>query len=66
MHCKACDNLLTDREATRRFIAIPEEFVDLCNKCLENTGILYTENPTAPDNKDIEEALDFFDEVKGG
>lgn len=31
-HCKACDALLTDFEATRRYLKSKEE-VELCNHC---------------------------------
>jgi hypothetical protein len=33
VRCIACDVLLTDYEATRRY-AESKEFVDLCNRCM--------------------------------
>lgn len=40
MHCRACDRLLTDFEATRKN-AINHQFVDLCKVCFEDVKGLY-------------------------
>ncbi len=34
MKCRACDVILSDKEATRRY-AVPGEFVDTCDRCLD-------------------------------
>jgi len=34
MKCKACDEILTNRESVRR-VASTGEFLDLCNRCYE-------------------------------
>jgi len=57
MHCKACDILLSDREANRKFsnhkeIADPEQrYIMLCDHCIEDTDLLIVENPL--DNDDV-------------
>lgn len=40
MHCRACDKLLTDFEATRKN-AVNHEFVDLCKRCFEDVKGLF-------------------------
>lgn len=58
MHCLACDCLLSDFEATRKYES--GEFVDLCNHCfyesdLEGLVILEREDLQTVDiNEDIE------------
>jgi hypothetical protein len=34
MKCLACDDILTDREATRKY-ASSGKFIDLCDKCFD-------------------------------
>lgn len=34
MKCKACDNILNDKEALRKYIKI-NEYLELCDQCLE-------------------------------
>ena len=70
MHCLACNALLTDREASRKFENwkdIPdaeERFIGLCDKCLQDTDLNYTENPNASDEhyEDQEETFDHYAE----
>ena len=38
MKCVACDCILSDREATRRSL-VTDEFVDLCDHCIQDTEI---------------------------
>lgn len=43
MKCLACDKVLSDQEATRRYInsdGSPGEFIDLCNHCMIDTDIM--------------------------
>ncbi len=57
MHCLACDKLLSDREASRKYehceeISNPEEqFIGLCNHCLKDTDITFSENTNATDEE---------------
>ena len=48
MHCRACDKLLTDYEATRKN-ANTFEFIDLCKVCFEDVKAIV---PTI-DRKDL-------------
>ena len=34
MHCKSCDALLSDFEATRKSVRLGD-YIDLCNKCFD-------------------------------
>lgn len=38
MHCQCCDKLLTESEATAKFVekdgSKPHRFVEMCNECL--------------------------------
>lgn len=64
MRCLACDVVLTEREATRKYedaerISNPEEqYIGLCTHCIQDTGLTYTENPNAPEAKSIYEEED--------
>lgn len=33
MKCRACDEILSDQEAVRKYLLI-DEYIDLCNTCL--------------------------------
>jgi hypothetical protein len=56
MRCLACNVLLTDFEATRRYTQ-SREFVDLCTHCLAATDdmILVTERNDLAGNEDYDE-----------
>ena len=56
MHCKICDALLTDFEATRRN-ANTNQFLDICNHCFAESG-LKDIMPTR-DRKDLVKESDF-------
>lgn len=43
MHCRACDELLTDKENSRKYSSTGE-YIELCDNCLRGTGIAYTES----------------------
>jgi len=43
MKCLSCDVVLTDTEATRKYDDF-EEFIDLCDKCLEGLEIGETDD----------------------
>lgn len=80
MRCKACNNPLSDREATNRCV-VTGEYPDLCKGCLGGLGILVKENlfnkdspvdapeltPTVEELKedDLDE-YDFYHEALGG
>ncbi len=60
MHCRACDALLSDFEATRRN-AITFDFLDLCNACYSEIRNIVP----AIERKDLmtsEDYDDFFNE----
>lgn len=38
MHCRCCDKLLSDFESTRKN-ADTGEYLDMCNKCFEESGL---------------------------
>lgn len=58
MRCLACDVVLSDREASRKYgnckdISNPEEqYIGLCNHCLKDTDLTYVENVNASDEKE--------------
>ena len=54
MKCLACDHILSDYEATRRYTE-SKEFIDLCNKCF-NSGV--SEQINYSERNDLEEAED--------
>lgn len=73
MHCLACDVVLSDREASRKYgnckdISNPEDqYIGLCNNCIKDTDLTYTENVNASEEKagyeeDAEEVFFFGDE----
>lgn len=51
MHCDCCDKVLTDYEATLRYVST-EEFVNTCLKCLEGLNIEVKGNPALKRKKD--------------
>jgi len=59
MRCKACDQLLTDFESTRRS-ANSNEFIDLCNSCyyIVKDDLEVIERP---DLMNVEDELDNLD-----
>lgn len=74
MRCLACNVVMTEREASRKYenaeeIANPEErFIGLCSHCIKDTGLTYSENTSAKDTKSIYEEDDaeevFFFELQ--
>lgn len=61
MHCLACNAILTDREASRKYenfasIKNPEDqYINLCTHCLKTTDLTFSENPNANDEEVFEE-----------
>ena len=55
MRCRACNVILSDREASRKFtnhadIANPEaRYIDLCDHCMKDTDLTFVENPFTDD-----------------
>jgi hypothetical protein len=55
MRCLACNVILTDREASRKYVSHAtienpnERYIDLCDKCLVDTDLNYIENSQADD-----------------
>lgn len=55
MHCLACDCLMSDREASRKYsswreIKNPEErYIGLCDGCIQDTDLIPLDNPLLPD-----------------
>lgn len=55
MRCLACNVILTDREASRKYVNhanIPnskDKYIDLCDHCLVDTDLNYIENTQAND-----------------
>lgn len=43
MKCRACDCILTDYEATRKYV--DGSFIDLCNTCFSGLDIQSIDNP---------------------
>lgn len=59
MRCTCCNRLLSDYESTLRH-AVTREFLDTCNKCLEDLDIPSTGRPDL--NKFVGESdTDFLD-----
>lgn len=58
MRCLACNALLTDREASRKYtshatIVNPEaRYIDLCDHCLVDTDLNYIENSKVDNTHD--------------
>ena len=53
MRCLACNDLLTDREATRKS-SVTGAFIDLCDNCIGGTGISYSESIYSDELEKIE------------
>lgn len=57
MRCSSCDKNLTDREASRKYlhwqeIPNPEErYINLCDHCIQHTGLSYEEDIRASDEE---------------
>ena len=61
MHCRACDALLSDKEATRRATETGE-YPDLCDGCLDELDVV--DNPFA--DEEVHDGDSLFDQsVKG-
>ncbi len=56
MRCRACNELLNDRESTRKS-SNTGEFLDLCDICIKGTGIGYVESVYRDELEQIEENL---------
>lgn len=65
MRCLACNCAMSDREASRKYVnyqELPEgeaRYIGLCDHCIQDTDLVFVENPLA--NTDKEE-LDDLDE----
>jgi len=64
MHCRCCDTMLTDFEATRKN-ANTFEFVDLCNSCFNDVKhiipVIERKDLMTIDDTDTEAKEDFND-----
>ena len=70
MHCRCCDTMLTDFEATRKN-ANTFEFVDLCNTCfndvkhiipvIERKDLMTIDDTDTGDCEDYEDMEDYKD-----
>lgn len=58
MRCLACNVILSDAEATRRY-SNSKEFIDLCNKCFHN-GVSEQVNYTEREDLGGEENYDEY------
>ena len=64
MKCLACDCLLTDREASRKYLnwqTMPEgedRYITLCDRCLVGVDLMYTENPLANNEEEADDDAD--------
>lgn len=59
MRCLSCNIVLSDFEATRKFIS--GAYVDLCNKCYNKSylqDLIVIENPALKTYDDLEENFD--------
>lgn len=61
MKCLACDKILSDYEATRKYES-NGEFVDLCNECLHASDLV---NINFMDRPDLSNVEDQTDEIEG-
>jgi hypothetical protein len=59
MHCRICDKLLTDFEATRR-VKQTHNYLDLCNKCFKET---YAPTYPVSERKDLMTSVDTEDDI---
>ncbi len=61
MKCLACDRILNDFEATRRYQG-SGEFIDLCNKCF-HSGV--SDDLNFSEREDLQEYEDVAEDEKG-
>jgi len=62
MRCRACDYVLSDFEATRKFFKT-STYIELCNYCFEDTGIIAEPRIDLAHGNDLDEetiAEEFF------
>ncbi len=57
MRCLACNKLLNDYEATRKYESTGE-FVDLCNGCFGESDVKYLPTLDRPDLQEYEDVND--------
>lgn len=75
MRCRACNEIMSDRENSRKYLTAekiknPEEqFIGLCDRCINYTDLNYTEDSSASDSRineemySVEESFeDYFEE----
>lgn len=60
MRCVACNCVLTDREASRKGIH-SNQYLDLCNSCIQDTDIDYVENVDLDDQLYEEGMIEDFE-----
>lgn len=59
MKCLACDGLMSDREASRKYVnwkEMPEgedRYISLCDKCIQDTDLNFVDNPLASNEETI-------------
>lgn len=56
-HCLACDRLLTDKEAKRKYKSTDEE-IGLCDHCLDSTNEAYS-IPTVDPEYELENPYEY-------
>lgn len=62
MRCRACNNALSDREATRKGL-FSGDYLDLCTFCIEQIPeIKYEENPELSNEAPLHETELFIEE----
>lgn len=71
MRCLACDKRLGPQEACRKYLFLPDTFIEMCNQCTDDAGIIRTDQgeEVAQQTVDMENEgglPDPFDEVLGG
>lgn len=57
MRCLSCNDLLNDRESTRKS-SITNQYIDLCDQCIQGTGIAYSESNYGDEISHIENDQD--------
>lgn len=71
MRCLSCDKRLGPQEACRKYLFLPDTFIELCNSCTDEAGILRADQGEQIAQEAVEAAEnegmpDPFDEVLGG
>lgn len=67
MRCRACNKNLTDREASNKYLGWREIkdssqwYIELCERCIKDTGLSGIENPLAS-NEEIQDEEEVLDE----